>query len=96
MPHELFLELKQFKQSLTLASTKQTLHGVDGGRLRVYGIAVVDVEFANQFVLWPFTVVDLVNEVILEMDFLRLNNVQWAKVNCTLGKTKLCSRNPLP
>jgi len=51
MPHELFLELKQFKPSLTLQSTRQTLHGVDGSRLRVYGIAVVDVEFAGQFVL---------------------------------------------
>ena len=84
MPHKLFLELKRFKPSLTLASTKQTLHGVDGGQLRVYGIAVVDVEFAGQFVLWSFTVVDMVDECILGMDFLRLNNVQW-----DLGKGEL-------
>jgi len=85
MPHQLFLELRQFKPNLTLASTKRALHGVDGSQLRVRGIAVVDVEFAGQYVLVPFTVVDMVNECILGMDFLRQNDVQW-----NIGKGELC------
>ena len=88
MPYQLFLELQQFKPNLTLASTKRSLHGVDGSQLRVRGIAVVDVEFAGQFVLVSFTVVDMVNECILGMDFLRIHGVHWdlAKGELRIGK----------
>ena len=77
MPHRLFLELQAFKPSLTLTTTKRTLHGVEGSRLRVRGIAVIDVEFTGRYILVPFTVVDIVDEVILGMDFLRQNDVTW-------------------
>ncbi len=99
MPHRLFLELQAFKPSLTLTSTKRTLHGVEGSQLRVRGIAVVDVKFTGQYILVPFTVVDIIDEVILGMDFLRQNAVTWdvAKGELhfqeggTVGKIPICT-----
>jgi hypothetical protein len=84
MPYRLFQELKAFKPSLTLQSTKRALHGVDGTQLRVRGIAVIDVEFTGRYILVPFTVVDMVDEVILGMEFLNQNDAQW-----DLGKGEL-------
>lgn len=40
------------------------------------GVAVVNVELAGQYLLVPFIVVEAVYEVLLEMDFLRLDGVE--------------------
>ena len=38
---------------------------------------MIDVEFTGRYILVPFIVVDIVDEVILVMDFLRHHNVKW-------------------
>ena len=86
MPTKLFLQLQKFKPSLTLAPTSRALRGVEGSTLRVQGIAVVDVEFAGQYLLVPFTVVDHVDEVILGMDFLQIDGIEW---NVSKGELRL-------
>ena len=88
MPKKLFLQLQQFKPNLTLTATTRALRGVEGTPLQVLGTAVVDVEIAGRFLLVPFTVVDVVQEVILGMDFLHLDGVEWnvAKGELHLGE----------
>ncbi len=84
MPYKLFLQLQQLKPALTLVPTSRALRGVEGTPLRVQAIAVVDVELAGQFFLVPFAIVDVVEEVILGMDFLCSNDVEWNIANSPL------------
>ena len=86
MPTKLFLQLQKFKPSLTLTPTTRALRGVEGSSLSIKGIAVVDVEFAGQYLLVPFTVVDQVEEVILGMDFLQIDGIEW---NVSKGELRL-------
>ena len=74
MPHWLFLELQLLKPSLRLTPTKRVLLGVDGAKLKVLGVAIVDVELTGRYILVPFTVVEVAGEITLGMDFLRENH----------------------
>ena len=77
MPYKTFMDLQKLKPTIDLVSTTRCLIAVEGHPLHVRGTATVDVEIAGRYALTQFTIVQEAQEVILGMDFLRMNGATW-------------------
>ena len=70
-------EIHRSRPGLTLVPTSLAIRSVSGERLTARGATIAEVELGNSYYMHRFIVMDLTEDIILGLDFIRRYNVTW-------------------